>query len=136
MSVIRLVTLGAVIALLTLLSAGVVSAAPTNAAKGQVLDLVCDNGHTYMIAVNGNGDFSPGHIIDGGTGNLIPVSFELVWTDEQGSVIGSDAFSKPGVKNGVNGDLIACTFEETFEDQGQTYTVSGTVIGFLTPRGL
>jgi hypothetical protein len=135
MFVIRMTTLGAVIALLTLVSAGVASAAPTNAPKGQVLDIVCDNGHSYTIAVNGNGDFSPGHIIDGGSGNLIPVSFELVLTDAAGNVVDSVTFSKPGEKNGVAGDLIACTFEVTIEDQGQTYTVHGTVVGFLTPRG-
>ena len=50
-----------------------VLASPASAAT-EVIPLTCDNGQTYNVAVNGNGDFTPARII-GSTGVLIPVSF-------------------------------------------------------------
>ena len=40
----------------------------------ETVALVCDNGDTFDVAVNGNGEFTPGRIV-GDTGVLVPTSF-------------------------------------------------------------
>ena len=35
---------------------------------------------------------------------------------------------------GLKGDLIVCTFGDTFEENGQTITFRGTVTAFVAPR--
>jgi hypothetical protein len=127
----RLIFLVASLLVLASLSVGVASAAPTNAKKGDIVELVCDTGETYTLAVNGNGLFTPGHILDNDGQVLIPVSFRFVGTDADGNVLFDDTISKRGQMNGVTGDLITCTFEET--DEG--ITIHGTVILFVAPRG-
>ena len=113
---------------------GVASAAPSNAPKSETFMLECENGESYPIVVNGNGDFTPGHITDGNGGVVVPVAFTIEVTDPTGEVIFNDDVAKPGKMNGLTGDLIACTFEDTFEDEGGTFTLVGNATVFLTPR--
>ena len=126
----RLIPLIVSLCVLTSLSLSVASAAPTNAPKGELVAVACDNGESYSVAVNGNGLCSPGHILDNDGRVLIPVSFTFVGTDEAGNEVFNDTFSKPGQLQGVSGDLITCTFTDT--DEG--ITINGTVILFVTPR--
>jgi hypothetical protein len=42
--------------------------------KGEPIPINCEGGATYLVAVNGNGAFTPGHDVDG-TAVLIPTSF-------------------------------------------------------------
>jgi len=117
-----------------LMSVGMASAAPTNAPNAETFELACDNGESYTVVVNGNGPFSPGHIISGAGGNLIPVTLIFEATDADGTVIFSESFAKPGKMKGLTGDLITCTFGGIFEENGETITFNGTVTGFTTPR--
>jgi hypothetical protein len=113
------------------------SAAPSNAKKSELVDLTCANGATYAIVANGNGLFSPGHILDAEGQNLIPVAFHFVGVNEKGDVLFDETVAKPGQMNGLSGDLVECTFTETETDPetGETITINGTVTVFVVPRG-
>jgi len=130
----RTITIIVSFTFIALLSVAVASAAPTKSPNAEIFELTCDNGQSYTVVVNGNGDFSPGHIIDGDGGNLIPVSLAFEATDADGNVIFSDSISKKGRMKGLTGDLIVCTFGDTFEENGEVITFTGTVTGFVTPR--
>jgi hypothetical protein len=112
--------------------------------KGEVITLDC-GGTSYDVAISGNGAFSPGHDT-AGTSMLIPVSFgEFTGTvtDEEGNVV--DSFVDPPASKGPGAAAQAevdCTFTitETFEEPELgpglfTFTGTGSVQGFITPRG-
>ena len=113
---------------------------PTGAKSASVFDLVCDDGTTTQIVVNGSGNWTPAHDV-GSNAIFVPVSFGEVTgtvTDEQGNVV--DSFTDPPMSKGPgkNADL-QCTFSGTFSfpdpDLGLlTVEVSGDVAGFRTPR--
>jgi hypothetical protein len=120
--------------LVALMSVSVASAAPTNAPNVEAFLIECDNGQSYTVVANGNGSFSPGHIVAGDGRVVIPVAFTFVAMDAAGNVIFNESFGKKGQRKGVAGDLITCTFGGTFEENGQTFTFFGTVTGFIAPR--
>jgi hypothetical protein len=110
---------------------------------GELVPLVCDNGITYEVAVNGNGAFTPGHDL-ASTAILVPTAFgefHGTLTDGDGNLI--DEFVDPAVVKGSSGShgratTTSCTFTitESFEDPelGQlTFTGEGSVTGFVTP---
>lgn len=134
MRVTRIGTLLVSLICLAVLSVGVASAAPTNAPNAEIVPLECDNGASFSVVVNGNGTFTPGHIIDGDGNVLIPVAFTFEALDENGNVIFSDSIAKEGKQKGLADDLITCTFGGTFEEDGETFTFIGTVTGFIAPR--
>jgi hypothetical protein len=113
------------------------AAAPINAPSAELVDLTCANGATYAIVANGNGLFSPGHILDAEGRNLIPVAFHFVVVNESGAVLFDESIAKPGQMTGLSGDLLDCTFTETEIDPetDETVTITGTVTLFVTPRG-
>jgi hypothetical protein len=132
-----------VAALAALCIAGVPTPAgadPTGAKNASVFDLVCDDGTTTEIVVNGNGNWTPGHDL-GSNAIFVPVSFGEVTgtvTDTEGDVV--DTFTEPPATkgSGKHADL-QCMFSGTFSfpdpDLGLlTVTVSGDVAGFRTPR--
>src|SRR5262245_20194689 len=59
-------------------TAQVASADPTNAKKGMIVNLVCA-GQPVQVAVNGNGEFTPGHVV-GSTTVLIPTAFDITFS--------------------------------------------------------
>lgn len=130
----RMIALTLALTIVGLMSVGMASAAPTNAPNAEIGELACDNGESYTVVVNGNGTFTPGHIIEGDGNNLIPVAFTFEATDGDGNVLFSDSISKRGKMKGLAGDLIVCTFGGVFEENGETLIFSGTVTGFTTPR--
>ena len=70
--------------LCTALVAGIIAMgafAPGAAAdpKGDIIPLTCDDGQTVEVAVNGNGDFTPGHLV-GGTAVYVLQSFDATFT--------------------------------------------------------
>lgn len=137
------------IAALGVLSAawvGPVSADPVNAKKGEVLPINCE-GTEYQVALNGNGEFTPGHDLNG-TRVFIPVAFGVVTgvvTDADGIII--DTFTEEAVTKGAGSakkdGLTECSFTFSFTNTGSTeqdgvppgatVTGSGTVIVKITP---
>ena len=126
---------------LVLAPAGVASADP--AVPGDVATLDCDDGETYDIVVNGNGEFTPAHDL-GSTSTFVATSFGSTTgtlTTAAGAVV--DSFSDPpSQKGGQAGKeratsttcdfvLVATIPDETLGPL--TLTVQGTVTGFRTP---
>jgi hypothetical protein len=127
----------------------VLSTPPAGAAAGDVLPVECDNGESYSVVVNGNGEYTPARDT-GSTTVLVPISFgnfsyHIVLPD--GAVIdGSD----PGAEYKGHGavaqhnprDTVSCTFGETttVTEEGDEFpvgtveTFSGEVTGYLTGR--
>ena len=132
----RLGVLVIALGFLAMMASPAASAAPTNAKPAALFDLSCANGATYAIVVNGNGEFTPGHILDADGRTVIPVAFHIVVVNESGEVIFEDNTAKPGQMKGLSGDLLDCTFTETETDPetGETVTINGTVTLFVTPR--
>jgi hypothetical protein len=110
--------------------------------KGELIPLTCEGGATYWLAVNGNGDFTPGHDVNS-TAMLIPTSFgefHGVITDDTGAVV--DEFTDPATAKGNStkprATSLSCTFDivEHFDDPDLgplTFTGTGSVEGFVTP---
>lgn len=122
-----------------------VAAAPAGAdPKGDTFALECDDGQTYNVVANGNGNFTPAHD-SASTTVFIPLAFgdfTGTITDSQGNV--EQLPPDPGIAKGKSGknakNTMDCTFSfsETFTDeQGETFTFngSGSVTGYATPRG-
>ena len=119
-----------------------IAAAPANAdPKGETFPLVCNNGETYDVTTNGNGNFTPAHNADG-TNVFIPLAFgefKGTVTDAQGNVV--DSFSEPGIEKGKGNAgknataTISCTFSFSGTEDGLTFNASGSVLGYVTPRG-
>lgn len=125
---------------------GGATAATAAPPERETIPLVCDNGMSYDVEVNGNGSFTPGRIV-GSTGVLIPTAFgdfafRAVLPD--GTVVED---SDPSVEAKGGGNVarsprptVTCTFSATetlTEDEegfpaGTVVTFSGSVTGFLT----
>ncbi len=116
--------------------AGPVSADPVNAKNNfGVFPLVCDNGQTYQVVVNGNGNFTPAHDVNS-TSVFVPVSFGGTTVTSGGTTQTFPGSTKGEAARG-NKNLVTCTFTITFTDPttGQTGTSTGSVVGFVTPNG-
>jgi hypothetical protein len=111
--------------------------------KGAPVPVVCDNGKTYQVTVNGNGAFTPAHDL-ASTTILVPTAFgefHGTVTDSSGNVI--DEFTDPPMTKGSSDSqqratTTACTYvvTDTFQDPDLgtlTFTGMGTVTGFVTP---
>ena len=108
--------------------------------KGEIIPVDCDNGQSYVIAVNGNGAFTPAHDT-ASTATFVPVSFgefTFTVTDAQGNVV--DQGTEPGIDKGKGNaakgkkTLITCEFSFSDTEDGLTFEGGGTVTGFLTPN--
>ena len=107
------------------------AADPINAKNSLTFPASCDNGQTVQVVVNGNGEFSPAHVV-GSTAVFIPqvfdVTFEFTPTGGE-TVTETDTSSKPN----VHGDLVTCSFDVTQTFPEGTFHLFGSATGFLTP---
>jgi hypothetical protein len=135
----RLASVLAIAALSTAVVAAAAPAAPVNAPNAQEFTLDCGDAGTLVVVVNGNGPFTPGHLVDG-PGVGIPVAFgeaTIVVRDAEGNVI--DEFTEPGTTKGrarARGrERVTCAFTDSFTEDGVTVTISGSVTAILSgPR--
>ena len=95
-------------------------AAPAGAAKPEPFVVTC-GGVEYPIT-SGNGKWSVGSDTESSR-HFIPKAFSFTVTDEDGKTVFSDSIEKKGHRNQ---ETITCTFGETFVEDGQTLTFSGT----------
>ena len=124
-----LVASGAIAAMAIASTAG---ADPTNAKNAQQLQAVCGT-QTLTVVVNGNGEFTPAHVI-GSTSVFIPTSFDVTFTftPTGGSTMTeTDTSAKAApIKN-----TMTCAIPfQSFPSPVGTFTIEGSVTGFLTPR--
>lgn len=118
---------------------GVAHADPANAKNVFPIQVACDNGHTYNVVANGNGQFTPAHDLDSNA-VLIPVAFgetTFTVTDSSGTVVATE--TQPPVSKGSSASNPAATTSCSFSgsavdpETGDTFAISGTVVGFVTP---
>jgi hypothetical protein len=121
---------------------GTAAADPVNAPAAFVVPLVCDDGASYEVVVNGNGEFGVGHDLASNT-ILIPTAFgpfRGVITDDEGNVL--DEFTEPPSTKGNSTKgrqtSISCTFviDDTFTDPEfgvLHFHGEGSVVGFTSP---
>ena len=128
----RLLVLVACGALAALAIAPTVGADPTNAKNSQQLQAVCGT-QTLTVVVNGNGEFTPAHLIDS-TSVFIPTAFDITFTftPTGGS---TETETDTSAKAAPLQNTITCTIPfQRFTSPFATFTIEGTVTGFLTPR--
>ena len=119
------------------------------AAPGDTVPVECDNGESYVLTVNGNGEYTPGRDT-GSTSVLVPIRFgNFVFraTLPDGTVIedsepGSEYKGHGAVSEHNPRDTVTCTFSETdtvTEDNpvedfpiGTVLFFQGEVTGYLT----
>jgi hypothetical protein len=107
------------------------AADPINSKNSLTFPATCDNGQTVQVVVNGNGEFSPAHIV-GSTAVFIPQAFDLTFefTPPGGPTESmTDTASKPN----VHGDLVTCSIDTTQTFPFGTLHLFGTATGFFTP---
>jgi hypothetical protein len=105
---------------------------PSHAKNSLQLTAVCGT-TTYHVVVNGNGEFTPAHVI-GSTKVFVPTSFNITstFTPTGGATMTDHDTS---AKSGPAKNVITCTIPfQSFSSPGGTFTLQGTVTGFLTPR--
>jgi hypothetical protein len=121
----RSVLVGLAATALTLVTAGPAAADPVN--HGEIFTLQCNNGvGTLQVAANGNGDWTPGHVI-GTTQILLPYEFHITgtFTPTGGT---AQTFTDDLAKRTPNhGLLTTCTFSDSGTDPSGTFSFTGTV---------
>jgi hypothetical protein len=111
----------------------VVAFAPSAVAdpKTEIIPITC-GGQVVEVAVNGNGDFTPGHLV-GGTSVYVVQSIDATFTF---TTTDGQTFTEHLVrsKTNVEGETVTCTFSLSETEPDGTFTATGTVVVFITPR--
>jgi hypothetical protein len=111
---------------------------PANAKGALPITVTCDNGHTYSVVANGNGAWTPAHDLDS-TAVLIPVAFGPITStvyDTNGNIVDQEtepADAKPGASVHNRNATTHCSFSASVSFPDGTFTLEGTVVGFVTP---
>lgn len=110
--------------------AGVASADPTHAKNALVLPASCP-GHPVTVAVNGNGEFTPAHVVDG-TAVFIPQAFDLTFefTPTGGP---TESETDTSAHHHAHRNLVTCDIDFTQANPFGTIHLVGSVTGFFTP---
>src|SRR5215216_5177607 len=91
------------------------AADPINAKNNFSFPADCD-GQTVQFVVNGNGDFTPGHVV-GSTAVFVLQAFEVTF---EFTPTGGETMSETDArsKGNIHGDLVTCSFDvsETFPE--------------------
>ena len=125
----RYAVLGAAVLALVVFVPGA-SADPLHAKNSFAFPATCD-GQTVQIVVNGNGEFTPAHVL-GSTAVFVPEAFDVTFefTPTGGTTETEiDTSSKPN----VHGDLVTCSFDVTQTFPEGSFHLFGTATGFFTP---
>jgi hypothetical protein len=106
------------------------AADPINANNGLQFSADC-GGQTVPFAVNGNGDFTPGHVV-GSTAVFVLQSFAITF---QFTPTGGQTMTETAArsKHNVHGDLVTCSFDVTQTFPEGTFHFFGMATGFFTP---
>ena len=115
-------------------STQVASADPTHAKNATFVTAICGGQEVHAV-VSGNGTFTPAHVI-GNTSVFIPIAFNLTFTftmpDGQ-TFTDTNTASKPNASQAN----VTCDVPEALNTSTSpegTFSLSGTVTGFFTPR--
>jgi hypothetical protein len=107
------------------------AADPIGAKNSFTFPATCDDGQTVQVVVNGNGEWTPAHVV-GSTAVFVPQAFDTTFE-----------FTPPGgptqtetdtsSKHNVHGDLVTCSFDVTQTFPFGTIHLFGSATGFFTP---
>jgi hypothetical protein len=107
------------------------AADPIEAKNSFTFPATCDDGQTVQVVVNGNGEWTPAHVV-GSTAVFVPQAFDTTFE-----------FTPPGgptqtetdtsSKHNVHGDLVTCSFDVTQTFPFGTIHLFGSATGFFTP---
>jgi hypothetical protein len=114
---------------------GTANADPENSPNSEIIELTCTGGisGTFEIVTNGNGMWTPGHVI-GSNQMLIPYSFEFTETFTPTGGGDPEVFTESIAKKAPrNGRLAECTFGETITIPEGTIEFTGVVGVSYTP---
>ena len=129
----RSVVIVACLALAAAVIAPVATADPINAKNSSQINAMC-NGQPITVVVNGNGKFTPAHVI-GSTSVFIPTAFDLTFTftPTGGSPSSNTDMS---AKAGPFTNTVECSIpsQMLFSGPQGTEWIEGSVWGFFTPR--
>jgi opacity protein-like surface antigen len=133
LKVLRFGVLVALVAVTVAVLAQAASADPTHAKSSAVITAICGE-EQMQFSVNGNGVFTPGHVI-GGTAMLVPTAFDLTFsfTPPGGP---TESETDTAAKHNQTKGTVTCDIPaalNTFTSPEGTFTISGTVTGFFTP---
>jgi hypothetical protein len=122
-----------VVAAAVAVAAQAASADPTNAKSSTVITAIC-NGQQLQASVNGNGEFTPGHVI-GSSAMLVPTAFGITFsfTPTGGE---TESETDTSAKHNAKANSVTCDIPaelNTFESPEGTFVISGSVTGFFTP---
>src|ERR687892_50998 len=98
---------------------------------GLAFPATCDDGQTMQVVVNGEGEFTPAHVV-GSTATFVPQAFDITFefTPTGGTTVTERNTSS---KRNVHGDLVTCSFDVTQSVPAGTSHFFGTVTGFFAP---
>ena len=125
-----LVACGALAAMAIAPTAG---ADPVNAKNSMQIDAICPGMPGFTVVVNGNGVFTPAHVI-GSTSVFIPTAFDITFsfTPTGGS---TETEHDTSAKAAPIKNTTTCTIPfQSFAFPFGTASIEGSVTGFLTPR--
>jgi hypothetical protein len=108
---------------------------PINAKNSSQINASC-SGHSVMVVVNGNGTFTPAHVL-GSTSVFIPTALDLTFTFTPTGGSPEPPMTNMAAKAGpVKGNIVSCDIplQTLFSGPQGTATIQGTVTGFFTPR--
>jgi hypothetical protein len=107
------------------------SADPLNAKNSFAFSATCDDGQTVQVVVNGNGTFTPAHVV-GTTAVFVPQALDTTFefTPPGGP---TETETETVSKAHIHGDLVTCSFDVTQSFPFGTLHLFGTATGFFTP---
>ena len=134
----RLASVLAVTAAASALAAGTASADPVGARDSLPLTVDCGSAGSFDVTTNGNGNWTPAHDLNSTT-MLIPVAFgpsTSTLTDSEGNIVDqqTDAGGPKGSANPAGRTLLDCSFSGGASFDDLTFTLEGTVTGFVTGK--
>ena len=114
-----------------LLLAGLVQRAaadPSGAKNSFAFTATCD-GQQVDFVVNGNGDFTPGHVVDS-TSVFVLQALAFQFTPPGGPTE-TETFARS--KHNPHGELVTCSFDVSEPSPEGVFRLFGTATGFFTP---
>jgi hypothetical protein len=131
----HLLALIGVCALAGAVLASPVGADPGNAKNAAHIHALCGS-RTVNVVVNGNGTFTPAHVVAPSTSVFIPTALNVTFTFTP--AVGSPSSNTTMATKASNQRLgtVTCSIplQTVFSGPQGSATISGTVTGFFTPR--
>jgi hypothetical protein len=106
------------------------AADPIGAKNSFTFPATCD-GQTVQFVVNGDGDFTPGHVV-GSTAVFVLQAFDITFQfTPPGGPTQTETAARS--KHNVHGALVTCSFDVSMTAPEGTFRLFGTATGFFTP---